>query len=538
MKKVFFNGKIRAIDENNSLFEAIAVEDGKIIAVGSNEEVKAKAGQCLEIDLDGKDILPGFVDAHLHFLDHAIYELFTASLYDTKSPDELVEVMKKYVEERNIPAGEWITGFGWDQEMYPDSQWPTCKDLDRISSVNPIMLTRRCGTICVANSMAMEIAGIDKDTPDPQGGELVRFEDGSPNGVMLESAMSLIGNCVPKMSDKNQIKQCLEFSCQEMLKNGVTVAHTEDFTSVSDKRTLWEAYLELAAQGKLPINLVLQLRIHKPEQMDEFFDFNFHSWEEYGKIKVGPIKFLGDGSLGAWSAGLNEPYSDKPDTQGCLYFSVEEMSAMAKRVVDHGFDLTIHAIGDAAVETFLDSCLSVKDEIKARDFRPSIIHSQIMNERIFEKYQELDAIGLIQPMYIHSDMGIADDRVGERMKTSYCYGTMRKMGIRLAAGSDLPIESPNVMEGIQVNVTRQNLSGWPEGGWYPEEALDVLEAVKWHTIYGAYVSKDEDKYGTIEVGKQANFVVLSDDVFNVPKNEIKNIKVLETYIDGESVYKA
>jgi len=211
---------------------------------------------------------------------------------------------------------------------------------------------------------------------------------------------------------------------------------------------------------------------------------------------------------------------------------------MAKRAVEHGFDLTIHAIGDAAVETFLDSCLSVKDEIKARGFRPSVIHSQIMNERIFEKYQELDAIGLIQPMYIHSDMCIADDRVGDRMKTSYCYNTMRKKGIRLAAGSDLPIESANVMEGIQVNVTRQHLSGYPEGGWYPEEALDLLEAIKWHTIYGAYVSKDEDKYGSIEVGKQANFVVLSRDIFDTPKTEIKNIAVEETWIDGEQVYKA
>ena len=537
MRKLFVNGKIRTIDKDNHLVTAFAVEDGKFIAVGTEEEVRKAAGNCETIDLQGRDVLPGFVDAHLNFFDHAIYELFNADLYDNKSPDELVDVMKKYLEERKIPEGDWITGFGWDQELYPNSVWPTCRDLDRISDKHPIMLTRRCGTICVANSMAMKIAGIDKNTPDPQGGELVRFEDGSPNGVMLESAMSLIGNCVPKMSDKNQIKECLEFSCKEMLKNGITVAHTEDFTSVSDKRTLWEAYLELAAQGKMPVNLVLQLRIHKAEQMDEFFAFDFHSWEEFGKIKVGPIKFLGDGSLGAWSAGLNEPYSDKTDTKGCLYFNREEMSAVAKRVVEHGFDLTIHAIGDAAVETFLDACLSVKDEIRARGFRPSIIHSQIMNERIFEKYKELDAIGLIQPMYIHSDMGIADDRVGDRMKTSYCYNTMRKMGIRLAAGSDLPIESPKVMEAIQVNVTRKNLSGWPEGGWYPEEAFDVLDAVKLHTVNGAYVSKDENKYGSIEVGKQANFVLLSGDVFEVEKDKIKDIEILETYIDGESVYK-
>ena len=200
--------------------------------------------------------------------------------------------------------------------------------------------------------------------------------------------------------------------------------------------------------------------------------------------------------------------------------------------------MTIHAIGDAAVENFLDGCISVKEEIKAKGLRPSIIHSQIMNERIFEKYKVVDAIGLVQPMYIHSDWSIADDRVGERMKTSYCFNSMLKQGIRLAAGSDLPIESVNPLEGIQVNVTRKDLTGQPEGGWYPEERLSRLEAVKMHTIYGAYVSKDEDRLGSLEVGKQANFVILSGDVFTVPENEIKEIKVLETYIDGDCKYKA
>ena len=200
--------------------------------------------------------------------------------------------------------------------------------------------------------------------------------------------------------------------------------------------------------------------------------------------------------------------------------------------------MTIHAIGDAAVENFLDGCISVKEEIKAKGLRPSIIHSQIMNERIFEKYKVVDAIGLVQPMYIHSDWSIADDRVGDRMKTSYCFNSMLKQGIRLAAGSDLPIESVNPLEGIQVNVTRKDLTGQPEGGWYSEERLSRLEAVKMHTIYGAYVSKDEDRLGSLEVGKQANFVILSDDVFTVPENEIKEIKVLETYIDGDCKYRA
>ncbi len=536
MKKAFINGRIRTIDPKNSLFEAMLCEDGKIIALGSCEEIRAMSEGVEIIDLDGRDVLPGFIDAHIHLLDHAIFEKKTASLTGVKSAEELVSVTRKYIEENEIPEGEWVTGFGWDQELFPGGEFPTVKDLDKISDKHPIMLNRRCGTICAANSKAMEIAGIDQDTKDPQGGELVRFEDGTPTGVMLESAMSLIGDCVPKISDKKQIKELLEFSFDEMLKNGITLCHTEDFYSVGDKRALWEAYLELYAEGKMPIDLVLQLRIHRPDQLQEFFDFGFRSWQRFGNIKIGPIKFLGDGSLGAWSAGLNEPYSDKTDTCGCLYWNKEELCAIAKEIVDHDFDLTIHAIGDAAVEMFLDGCISVKDEIKAKELRPSVIHSQIMNERIFDKYKTVDAIGLVQPMYIHSDWSIADARVGERMKTSYCFGSMLKNGIRLAAGSDLPIESANPLEGIQVNITRKDLSGCPKEGWYPDEKLSRLEAVKLHTIYGAYVSKDEDSIGSLEVGKRANFVVLNGDVFAEDENKVKDIKVMQTYIDGECKY--
>lgn len=536
MRKIFINGKIHTMNEENSIAEAMICDDGRIKAVGTTEEIIGMGQDGELIDLEGKNVLPGFIDSHIHLLDHALFEKKTALLGGAKSSDEMVEITKKYISDNEIPAGEWVTGFGWDQEVFPGGEFPTVHDLDKISDKHPIMLTRRCGTICAANSMAMEIAGIDKNTPDPQGGELVRFEDGSPTGVMLESAMSLIGDCVPKISDKLQIKELLQFSFSEMVKNGITVCHTEDFYSVGDKRALWEAYLELYAERKMPIDLVLQLRIHRPDQLQEFFDFGFHSWQRFGKIKIGPIKFLGDGSLGAWSAALSEPYSDKPDTCGCLYWNKEELTKIAKEIVDHDFDLTIHAIGDAAVENFLDGCIAVKDEIKAKGLRPSIIHSQIMNDRILKKYHEVDAIGLVQPMYIHSDWRIADSRVGDRMRTSYCFGSMLKDGIRLAGSSDLPIESCNPFEAIQVNVTRKDLDGNPEGGWYPEEKLSRVDAVRMYTTFGAYASKEEDSLGSLESGKRANFVVVSDDVFSVPENEIKNIEVLNTYIDGEMVY--
>lgn len=536
MRKNFINGRIRTIDENNSVVQAMACEDGRIVAMGSNEEVLNAQPGAETVDLEGKDVLPGFIDCHIHLLDNAIFEKRKALFGDAKCIEDVIEITKKFIKDNNIPEGEWVTGFGWDQEVFPDRQFPTCHQLDQISDKHPIMLDRRCGTICAANSMAMKIAGIDKNTPDPQGGELIRFEDGSPTGVMLESAMSLIGDCVPKIQDKLLLKDLLKFSFDEMVKYGVTVCHTEDFYSVGDKRSLWEAYLELDAENKMPIDLVLQLRIHRPDQLQEFYDFGFHSWERFGKVKVGPIKFLGDGSLGAWSAGLNEPYSDKPDTCGCIYWDKDELCKIAKNIVDHEFDLTIHAIGDAAIERFLDGCISVKDELKAKHFRPSVIHSQIMSERIFEKYKEVDAIALIQPMYVHSDWAIADSRVGDRMKTSYCFGTMRKQGIRLAAGSDLPIESVNPFDGIQVMVTRRDMNGNPKEGWYPEEKFSRLDAVKLHTSFGAYASKEEDNIGTLELGKRANFVVVSDDVFEVPEDEIHEIKVLKTYIDADCVY--
>ncbi len=209
MRKAFVNGRIRTIDTENTLVEAMICEDGKISALGTTEEIEKLAQGCDIIDLEGKDVLPGFIDAHIHLLNHAIFEKKTASLGAARSADEMVEIVKQYIKDNQIPDGEWVTGFGWDQEVFPGGEFPTVKDLDRISDTHPIMLDRRCGTICAANSMALKIAGIDKNTPDPQGGELVRFPDGSPTGVMLESAMSLIGDHVPKLTDKLQMKELL-----------------------------------------------------------------------------------------------------------------------------------------------------------------------------------------------------------------------------------------------------------------------------------------------------------------------------------------
>ncbi|MBS6176325.1 MAG: amidohydrolase family protein [Clostridiales bacterium] len=231
MKRIFINGKIRAIDAENRLYQAMGCEDGKIAALGTKDEVIKAMGDCEIVDLAGRDVLPGFIDAHIHLLDHAIFEKKTALLSGVKSVEELVQTMKAYIADENIPEGQWVTGFGWDQEAFPDGQFPTCEQLDQITDKHPLMLNRRCGTICAANSMAMRIAGVDRNTKDPQGGELVRFADGSPTGVMLESAMSLIGDCVPKIGDKLELKELLAFSFDEMVKNGVTVCHTEDFYS-------------------------------------------------------------------------------------------------------------------------------------------------------------------------------------------------------------------------------------------------------------------------------------------------------------------
>jgi predicted amidohydrolase YtcJ len=537
MKTAFVNGKIRALDDGNSVYEAMLVTDGKVEALGSTADIRRRAGSAGRVaDLEGRHVLPGFIDTHLHMMDHGIYGLRTADLYPARNVEDVVAIMQAWLAEKNTPDGQWLEGFGWDQDLYPGAQFPTCRDLDRVSVRHPIMITRRCGTICSANSMAMELAGIDRHTPDPPGGEIRKDEGGDPDGVMLESAMSLIGRIVPKLSDKETIKDIIAYAAQELVSLGVTVAHTEDFMSVGDKKALMHAYLELQEEGRLPLNLVLQLRIHQPADLDSFFEFGFKSWDSFGRVKIGPIKFLGDGSLGAWTAGLIEDYSDKPGDRGLVYYDQGELTSLVATVVNRDFDVTVHSIGDRSTELFLKACAANMGEIRRKGFRPSVIHSQIMNPEIFDLYEKTGAVAIVQPMYVHSDWKIADARVGNRMAYSYCFRSMLDAGIAVTAGSDLPIESANPFHAIQVSVTRKDLAGEPAGGWYPEEKIDRLEALKLHTLYGAPVSFDEDRYGTLEEGMQANFVVISGDLFAVPEDEIKNIEVLATYVDGEIVY--
>lgn len=539
MKIAFVNGRIRTVDGNNRLYEAMLVEEGNIAALGSTAEIRGLSGAAGQVvDLKGRNVLPGFIDTHLHMMDHGIYELRTANLYPAHNADQVVEIMKKYLLDAKIPEGQWLEGFGWDQDLYPGAAFPTCHDLDRISLSHPIMLTRRCGTICIANSEAMRMAGIDAHTPDPAGGEIQKDGSGQPTGVMLESAMSLIGGIVPKIKDKEVIKEILAYSARYLVEHGITMAHTEDFMSVGDKKALMKAYLELQEEGRMPLNLVLQLRIHKPSDLASFFEFGFKSWESFGRIKIGPIKFLGDGSLGAWTAGLNEDYDDKPGNKGLVYYSQEELDSLAEIVLNNDFDLTIHSIGDRSTELFLKTCLANIKEIRRKGFRPSVIHSQIMDQNIFELYRQTGAIAIVQPMYVHSDWKIADARVGRRMETSYCFRRMLDEGILLAAGSDLPIESVDPFHAMQVSVTRRDLEGQPAEGWYPAERLDRLEALKLHTTAAAFVSFDEESRGSLEVGKKADFVIVSDDLFEVDENRIKEIKVLATYVEGEQVYAA
>ncbi len=537
MKTIFTNGVFYSMDNKNTVYSTLVTRNGKITDVYKHNISSLEESETQLVDLHGATVLPGFIDTHLHLLDYALFEKRLVSLSGVRSVEQLIKKVQAFIDEIKPHEGDWVEGFGWDQEAFEDGNFPTAKQLDLISKKHPIMLIRRCSTICVANSLAMELSGIDRDTPDPTGGKIVRDNEGHPTGLMLESAMSLVGNTIPKIKDKALIKELLLFSIGELLKNGITVAHTEDFTSVADKKVLWDAYTELQAERKLPIYLVLQMRIRTPEQIEEAKSFGLTSWQSDRRIKMGPLKLLGDGTLGGWSAALKKPYSDRPNTKGLLYYSEEEMTALCRKAIDNDFDLTIHAIGDAAVEMFLDSCLTLKGDVEEKKLRPSIIHSQIMSEEIFEKYLQLPGSNaIIQPMYIHSDWEMAQDRVGERIATSYCYKKIYDMGIHISAGSDLPIESVNPFHAIQVMVTRQDLSGQPVGGWLPEERMSILEALKLHTINGAFVSKDEDRFGTLEPGKTANFVIVSEDPFLTPNHRLKEIRIEKTYVDGQCVF--
>ncbi len=530
MKKAFINGKIYTVNEKQPYAEAVVIEKNKIKYVGSNSAANRLIDASTEvIDLDGKLMLPGFNDSHLHFTSGGSY-LLGINLRPALSKEEFVKIIRDYIADRNLPESTWITGGRWDHELWPDKSLPTRELIDSVSENTPIFVSRIDGHEGLANSKALEQAGITKNTPNPDGGLIEKDENGELTGILKDNAMDLVFKVIPPPSLEENIDATLR-ALEEARKFGIT--SVQDMTQPG----------ELQAYNQVKENGQLTCRIYSIWPIDKYEDIvragvTVGTEEIY--IKRGGLKGYADGSLGASTAWFFEPYVQDQSNYG-LPMDVVTNGKLEKWAVDadrNRLQICIHAIGDKANATVLDMYAKIKSINSPWDRRFRIEHAQHLRKEDINRFAEIGVIASVQPYHCIDDGVWAEKRIGpERIKTTHVYKSLLQSGAVVAFGTDWPVAPLNPLLGIFAAVTRRTVDGKNHDGWNPEEKISVENAIKCYTLNAAYASFEEKIKGSIEVGKLADFVVLSDDILTMDPVKIKDVKVDMTVFDGEIIYK-
>ncbi|WP_047134625.1 amidohydrolase [Candidatus Kryptonium thompsonii] len=524
---IFINGKIWTVDKAKPVAQAVAVLGDKIIAVGSNSEIKKYAGKNTKVvDLKKKLMLPGFIDDHTHFVSGG-FQLMSVDLRTAKTPEEFALKIKEYAEKN---PGRWITGGDWDHELWggelPRKEW-----IDKYTQNVPVFVTRYDGHMGLANSLALKLAGITRETPDPPGGLIVRDENGEPTGILKDEAMSLVYKVIPEPSLEERIS-AIKLALEEAKKLGLTGVH--DIGTVED----FKAYQELYKRGELTIRVFLRLPISQWEDLAKL-GIQVPFGNEF--IRIGSLKAYADGSLGSMTALFFDPYDENPNTKGLATDIVIDgrLEKWAIEADKAKLQLSIHAIGDSANSLVLSIFEKVVKQNPTWDRRFRIEHAQHIHPKDFVRFKNLNVIASMQPYHAIDDGRWAEKRIGkERCKTSYAFRTFLDNGVKLCFGSDWNVAPLSPILGIYAAVARQTLDGKHPEGWFPEQKISVEEAVECYTINNAYAEFAENEKGSITPGKLADFVVLSDDIFNIPAERIKDVKVLMTVLGGKIIYQS
>ena len=537
MDTIFYNGNFKTLDEANPEAEAVAVKNGVIAYIGDNQEVLSLADAHTEkIDLKGKLALPGFSDSHLHLIYYANTKR-KVELSQTRSIEEVISLCAEGL--GKMPKDEsWLLGCGWNQDYWDTPVFPTRFDLDKISKDVPVAITRTCYHATVVNTKALELLGLTEDIPVFTNGIIEVDGTGKANGIMRESAQNIIWNNigVPSLED---LKSRIVDACHDAASVGITALQTDDFeTFAGDTRDLIiKAYKELAAEGTLPIRIYQQCLLRTPETLQTFLDRGYRTGDEFGFYKIGPLKLLNDGSLGARTAHLRQPYHDDPGTKGVALYTAEGLTEMIRMAHENGMQIAIHCIGDAAIEMAVDSFQQVMLAAPRTDPRHGIVHCQITDMKLIERMKKLNLLAYVQPIFIRYDRHIIDSRVGKELgNTSYNWRAFADKKIHLSGGSDCPVEKFDILPNIYCAVTGKNPENEADPAWHPENCLTLDEAIKSFTIEGAYAAFQENERGTISVGKYADMTVLDKDIYHIPQDEIKNIAVDMTIVNGVVKY--
>jgi predicted amidohydrolase YtcJ len=525
------NAKIWTVDAARPTAEAVAVLGDRIVAVGSESEIAAWRGpKTSVIDAHGKRLLPGFNDAHVHFVSGGM-QLDSVQLNDATSAEEI----KRRVGERaaQTPKGEWITGGDWDETKWNPPRLPTRELIDPVTGDRPVFLSRYDGHMGLANSAALRAAGITAATPDPAGGVIVRDQRGEPTGALKDAAADLMDRVIPPLNHDQRVR-----AVRRALAHAASVGVTSVQHMVAEFEDI-ALYAELLERRELTTRIYAAPLI---TQVDEVVKVGVRHAFGGPYLRIGALKAFADGSLGSRTAYFFEPFVDEPGNRGLLSDEMQPLSLMRERMMKAdaaGLQLCTHAIGDQGISTVLDLYAELERTRagSSGDRRWRIEHAQHMAEKDFERMGRLHVIASVQPYHAIDDGRWAEARIGhDRASRTYAFRTMLNHGVRLAFGTDWDVAPLNPLLGLYAAVTRATLDGQHPAGWFPEQKLTIEEAIEAYTMGSAFAEFQDREKGSITPGKLADMVLLSDDILRIEPARIRDVKVLKTIVGGKLVF--
>ena len=512
--------------ENNKLqqFDSILFDNGIILATGNKEDIAKEVSFSIQIDGKGKTLLPGLIDAHGHILGLGL-NLVRVDVRGIESQSETIAAVKQYAKDN--PHLRWIEGRGWNQVLWPNQEFPDRYSLDVAIQDRPVWLRRIDGHAGWANSKALELAGIDKNTADPKGGKIHRDTRGEATGILIDTAMDLVESHIPELNPLER-QTALEYAFDHLISLGIT--------SVHDAGIDFATYKQLIAMSK---DNQIPLRVYA---MLSGNDKHIETMLKLGKLEepflhIQSVKLYSDGALGSRGAALLEPYTDAPDNKGLSLTTSKQLANDLSLITKYDFQANIHAIGDAANRLVLETIAELPKDKSAKVLRHRIEHAQVVNIDDIGRFAQLGLIASMQPTHATSDMNMAENRLGkERLQGAYAWRKMLQNNVVIASGSDFPVELANPFLGLHAAVTRQSTENVPEGGWLPDQRLSVEEALKSFTTDAAFASFWENEIGSLQKGKKADFILIDQDIFTIKPQNIWKTQVLETWINGQKLY--